>query len=157
VANEQPHLSGPFRLLVHGQKIGWRKSCFGCLLIRKIAVPCGQTRFCPVKAVKDWMTQYGRSEGFLFVAINKYENLVYRQLSGEAVSQIIKTRADQARFDPCGYSGHSLRAGFATFAALAGATTHDIRRITGYQSDASLARYIRDVDLFRETATWNLF
>ncbi|HYA75255.1 MAG TPA: tyrosine-type recombinase/integrase, partial [Roseiarcus sp.] len=45
---------------------------------------------------------------------------------------------------PTGFSGHSLRAGFATSALQAGVSTFQIRRQTGHASDAMLSRYIRD-------------
>jgi len=53
-----------------------------------------------------------------------------------------------AGFDPAGYSGHSLRTGFATSATRAGISTFKIRQQTGHASDAMLSRYIRDGELF---------
>ncbi len=41
-----------------------------------------------------------------------------------------------------------LRAGFATSAAQAGASTIKIRAQTGHSSDAMLSRYVRDGELF---------
>ena len=41
-------------------------------------------------------------------------------LSGEAVSLIVRDRMATAGFGPTGYSGHSLRAGFATSATRVG-------------------------------------
>jgi integrase len=70
------------------------------------------------------------------------------RLSGEAVSLIVRERMATAEFDPTGYSGHSLRAGFATSAVLAGVSTHKIRHQTGHASDAMLSRYVRDGELF---------
>lgn len=37
-------------------------------------------------------------------------------------------------------------------AAKAGASTHKIKQTTGHRTDASLSRYIRDVDLFDDAA-----
>jgi integrase len=53
-----------------------------------------------------------------------------------------------AGFDATGYSGHSLRAGFATSATRVGVSTFKIRQQTGHASDAMLSRYIRDGELF---------
>jgi hypothetical protein len=53
-----------------------------------------------------------------------------------------------AGIDPTGFSGHSLRAGFATSAVQAGASTVKIRSQTGHASDIMLARYIRDGEIF---------
>jgi integrase len=51
-------------------------------------------------------------------------------------------------FDPAGYSGHSLRAGFATSATRAGIPTFKVRQQTGHASDAMLGRDVRDGELF---------
>jgi hypothetical protein len=48
------------------------------------------------------------------------------------------------------YSGHSLRAGFATSAALTSVPPWRIRKQTGHSSDAMLARYVRESELFTE-------
>jgi len=47
-----------------------------------------------------------------------------------------------------GYSGHILRAEFATSAAQAGIRGWKIRAQTGHASDAVLSRHIRDGELF---------
>lgn len=56
------------------------------------------------------------------------------------------------REDPADYSGHSLRAGFATSAAQAGVSSWKIRAQTGHTSDGMLARYVRDGELFIDNA-----
>ena len=70
------------------------------------------------------------------------------RLSGEAVSLVTRERVGAAGMDRSGFSGHSLRAGFATSAAQAGVSTLKIRAQTGHASDAMLARYVRDGELF---------
>jgi integrase len=54
--------------------------------------------------------------------------------------------------DPAGYSGHSLRAGLATSAVQAGVSTLKVRAQTGHASDAMLARYVRDGEMFVDNA-----
>lgn len=119
---------------------------------RKIGVPFGRTRWCPVKHLTDWLGHAGIEGGPLFRGINRHGHVAEQRLSGEAVSIIVKERAEEAGFDPDGYSGHSLRAGLATSAAMAGASTYKIRAQTGHASDAMLARYIRDGDMFNANA-----
>jgi len=68
---------------------------------------------------------------------------------------IVQKRLPAAGFDPQGYSGQSLRAGFATSAARAGISTFKIRRQTGHASGAELSRYVWDGELFAgNAATW---
>jgi len=119
---------------------------------RKIAIPFGRTRWCPVNAIDHWLQVSGIDLGPLFRPINRHGHVLDQRLSGEAVSIIVKERLQKAGIDPFGYSGHSLRAGFATSAALAGASTWKIRAQTGHASDAMLARYIRDGNAFINNA-----
>ncbi|OJT95240.1 MAG: integrase [Rhizobium sp. 63-7] len=119
---------------------------------RTIAVPFGRTRHCPVAALKAWLELSERGEGPIFIYIDKHGNLSSWRISGEAVSHVVKTRIAAAGYDPSLFSGHSLRAGFATSAAQAGASTYKIRQVTGHRSEASLARYVRDADLFSDNA-----
>lgn len=115
---------------------------------RKIGIPHGRTHHCPVAALTDWLTRSGITEGAIFRPITRHGQLQPERLSGDAVSEVIRERLAAAGIDPEGYSGHSLRAGFATSAAQAGASTIKIRQQTGHASDAMLSRYIRDGELF---------
>ncbi len=123
---------------------------------RKIGIPHGRTRHCPVVAITDWLTRSGITEGAIFRPINRHGQLQPERLSGDAVSEVIRERLAAAGIDPKGYSGHSLRAGFATSAAQAGASTLKIRAQTGHASDAMLSRYIRDGELFVGNAAGSL-
>jgi len=119
---------------------------------RKIAVPYGRTRWCPVRHLSEWLAHAAISEGPLFRSIDRHGRIAPDRLSGDAVSTIIKKRLAAADFDPASFSGHSLRAGFATSAARAGASSWKIRQQTGHASDTMLARYIRDGDMFTDNA-----
>ncbi|OHV18258.1 hypothetical protein BK022_00360 [Methylorubrum extorquens] len=60
----------------------------------------------------------------------------------------MQRRAAAAGLDPTLFSGHSMRAGFATSAALAGVEERLIMRQTRHRSAATVRRYIRDGELF---------
>jgi integrase len=136
---------------------------------RKIGIPHGRTRHCPVAALTDWLARSAITRSAIFRPINRHgqiqpgvnpsegstgscedhaTTMKPERLSGDAVSEIIRERLTAIGIDPDGYSGHSLRAGFATSAAQAGASTLKIRAQTGHTSDAMLARYVRDGELF---------
>ncbi len=115
---------------------------------RKIGVPFGRTRFCAVTALGLWRERSGIAEGPLFRPVDRNGRIATTRLSGEAISVIVKARVEAAGYDPARYSGHSLRAGLATSAAQAGVAPWRIRQTTGHASDAMLARYIRDGDMF---------
>lgn len=119
---------------------------------RKIAIPHGRTRWCPVRHLTDWLIHAGIEQGPIFRSINRHGHISPDRLSDEAVATIMKKRVEAAGFDPATFSGHSLRAGFATSAVIAGASTFKIRAQTGHKSDAMLGRYIRDGSLFTDNA-----
>jgi integrase len=115
---------------------------------RKIGIPHGRTQHCPVAAVTAWLARSAITQGPVFCPITKHGKLQPVRLSGDAVSEVIRERLTAVGINPEGYSGHSLRAGFATSAAQAGVSTLKIRAQTGHASDAMLSRYIRDGELF---------
>jgi integrase len=52
-----------------------------------------------------------------------------------------------AGLNPTLYSGHSLRAGFATSAAASGMSLWQIKAQTGHVTDAMVGRYVRQAAL----------
>ena len=123
---------------------------------RKIGIPNGRTRWCPVLLLDQWQAISGATTGPVFRSMDSSGYASPDRLSREAVSIIVKKRVAAAGFDPERYSGHSLRAGLATSAAMAGASSWKIRQQTGHASDDMLARYVRDGNLFAENAAANL-
>ena len=115
---------------------------------RKVGIPQGRTQHCPVVAVTAWLTRSNVTQGPVFCPVTRYGHLQPVRLSGEGVSEVIRERLAAIGIDSNGYSGHSLRAGFATSAAQAGVSTLKIRAQTGHASDAMLSRYVRDGELF---------
>jgi integrase len=118
----------------------------------KVGIPHGRTRWCPVSALQDWLLRSGIEEGPVFRSVDRHGRVAVAGLSGEAVSLVVKSRVAAIGLDPDDYSGHSLRAGLATSAAAAGVSSWKIRQQTGHVSDAMLARYIRDGELFVDNA-----
>ncbi len=119
---------------------------------RKIGIPHGRGRWCPVLAVEQWLTMSAISEGALFRPVDRHHKIAAQRLSGEAVCSVVRSRLSAAGYDPGSYSGHSLRAGLATSAAQAGVSSWKIRAQTGHASDAMLSRYIRNGELFTDNA-----
>jgi integrase len=115
---------------------------------RKIGIPHGLTKHCPVAAVTAWLSRSNITGGPVFSPVTRYGYLQPVRLSGDAVSEVIRERLAAIGINPEGYSGHSLRAGFATSAAQVGVSTLKIRAQTGHASDAMLSRYVRDGELF---------
>jgi len=119
---------------------------------RKIGIPFGRTRWCPVLAFDAWLAASGITAGAIFRPVDRHGHIQEARLSGEAVSLVVRERTAAAGLDPSPYSGHSLRAGLATSAAQAGVPTWRIKAQTRHASDAMLNRYIREGELFTDNA-----
>ncbi|WP_417250550.1 site-specific integrase [Celeribacter sp.] len=115
---------------------------------RKIGIPLGRTRHCPVAALSAWLGVLNKDEGPIFRPVDRHGNVQPDRLRSDAVSTILRDRLGGAGIDPEGYSGHSLRAGLATSATKAGVPTYKVRAQTGHASDLMLSRYVRDAGLF---------
>ncbi|MDB6147823.1 MAG: integrase [Spartobacteria bacterium] len=120
---------------------------------RKIGIPSGRSRWCPVAALEVWLLRSGITAGPIFRPVDRHSNISADRLSGEAVSLVVRSLVQTVGIDHSPYSAHSLRAGLATSAAQAGVPTEKIRAQTGHASDAMLSRYIRDGQLFTDNAS----
>jgi site-specific recombinase XerD len=124
---------------------------------RKIGIPYGTNpETCPVRTLQAWLERAGIGAGPLFRSINRHGHLGPGRLSGIDVARVVKKLADRAGLDAAKYAGHSLRAGHATSAAIAGASERSIMNQTGHRSVQMVRRYIRDGSLFRENSAGKL-
>ncbi len=130
---------------------------------RLIGIPHGRGAICPVRALRAWLAlliKPGSPETPatpIFRPINKHHQISDQALSGHAVAEIVKQRCAAVDLSPEHYSGHSLRAGFCTAAALNGAPSWQIRKISGHKTNTMLDRYIRDARLFHDNPLEGLF
>ena len=116
---------------------------------RKVAIPiASDPRRCPVRALQQWSDDYFEENGPIFVGVHRSGRLLGR-LSDHAVGKIVKRYVSKAGYDATDFSGHSMRAGFATAAAAGGASERAIMRQTGHKSVVTVRKYIRDGELFR--------
>jgi len=118
---------------------------------RRIGVPYGRGKICPVQAVQNWLERAAIAYGYVFRGIER-DAVVEVHLCDRSIANIIKVRAKNAGLCADSFSGHSLRSGLATSAAAEGISSWKIKAQTGHKSDAMLARYIRDGNLFRNNA-----
>ena len=106
----------------------------------------------PVIALQRWRRLAEIDSGPLFRVIDRRDHLLPERMSDRAVSRILARAARLAHLEIPDLSGHSLRAGFATAAAQAGATERAIANQTRHRSLTTLRRYIRRGTLFEENA-----
>jgi hypothetical protein len=73
-------------------------------------------------------------------------------LADDSASRIVKRYARRVDLAPASYAGHSLRSGFLTSAAEAGASIWKLSEVSRHKSLDTLRGYARRVDLFCEHA-----
>lgn len=118
---------------------------------RLVAVPWTEEMSCAVHAAKEWLAASEIGQGALFRSIDRSGRLG-RRLHPQSVNLIIKGLARQEGLPSDSMSGHSLRAGFVTAAVEGRADLVSIQRQTGHASLDTLAKYIREVDMFQANA-----
>ena len=108
--------------------------------------------YCPVTNVRRWLNISKIKEGPLFRRFSKGSKLSNNRLTDQSVALIIKEYLNLAGINSSNYSGHSLRSGFATSAAEAGAEERSIMAMTGHKSTEMVRRYIKEANLFTNNA-----
>ena len=98
-------------------------------------------------------------EEFIFEKLDKVFQTILKAATYEfmykpnlSINIIIKEYLNKAGIDSKNYSGHSLRSGFATSAAEAGAEERSIMAMTGHKSSEMVRRYIKEANLFKNNA-----
>ena len=97
-------------------------------------------KYCPVRSLKKWIEFNNIKSGKVF------------SVSDKTVALVIKKYSYLAGLDSSKYAGHSLRSGFATSAAEAGAEERSIMAMTGHKSTEMVRRYIKEANLFKNNA-----
>lgn len=120
---------------------------------RAIGIPYGtDAGTCPVRALLQWIDRAGIESGPIFRSIHRSGSIQPRALSGRDVARIVKRAAERAGLDPEQFAGHSLRSGFATSAARAGASDRSIMKQTGHKTRAMVDRYVQAATVFDDNA-----
>lgn len=106
----------------------------------------------PVSRLNAWLKRTTICKGYLFQTFNKGGVLSGKPLSHSEVPRLVKKYVEIIGLDPADYSGHSLRAGFVTSAAVHHARLDKIMEITRHRNPATVLQYIRDADVFEDHA-----
>lgn len=124
---------------------------------RKVGIPYGSNlETCPVRSLQRWIEVSGVESGAVFRSINRHGKVQESALCGGDIALIVKKLVQRSGLDPAKFAGHSLRAGHATSAAIAGASERSIMNQTGHRSVAMVRRYIRAGSLFRDNSAAKL-
>lgn len=108
--------------------------------------------YCPVQALKDWLTVGEIEHGALFRRMHRGDKVGANRLSAQSVALVVKEYAARARLDWRRYAGHSLRSGFLTSAAMRRANIFKMADQSRHKSLDVLREYVRAEALFEDNA-----
>jgi len=108
--------------------------------------------YCPVINLKNWLEISNIKTGPIFRRFFKGSNLTEKRLTDQSVALLIKEYLSLAGIENKNFAGHSLRSGFATAAADAGADERSIMAMTGHKTTQMVRRYIKEANLFKNNA-----
>lgn len=110
----------------------------------------------PVAALDAWLDIRGRASGPLFTSLQR-RSVSLEPISGQAIAIALRNRAREAGFAPERITPHSLRAGHATSAAMAGVALDRIAAQTRHKRLSTLIeRYIRPAQALEYTSSRDL-
>ncbi|WP_148715760.1 site-specific integrase [Chitinolyticbacter meiyuanensis] len=119
---------------------------------RTFKVPALAT-LCPVAAYEDWISLSGLKEGPVFRAVDRHGNIRSAGLHANSLIPILRQILSSSGVDAATtYSGHSLRRGFANWAAGNGWDLKTLMKYVGWRDVASAMRYIDASDVFAMSA-----
>jgi integrase len=119
---------------------------------RQLVIPRAQRAdLCPVCSLQDWLKIRGSKAGPLFTNVNKADKPTLERIPSGLPYYVVRTVAKRAGIDFSRFGAHSLRAGFCTAAADAGADVFEIMATSGHKSVENVQKYVR-----RSTAKYPL-
>jgi site-specific recombinase XerD len=118
----------------------------------EIAIPFAADQLlCPVRSLIAWLSSADISSGPAFRRVLKTGSVGTEALSEEAIRLILAKAVERAGLEGK-FSPHSLRAGFCTSAALAGASLEAVARQARHTSIQTTLGYVRVAGRFKNHA-----
>ena len=111
----------------------------------------------PIRALHAWLEIRPAGPGALFTRVYRSGTATTERIGPRAVSRLVQARAIEAGFDGIPVTGHSLRAGHATTAAVNGAPIDRIAAQTRHRDLGTLLNhYIRPAEALATTTSRDL-
>lgn len=121
--------------------------------LRVALTPAADERYCPVRALRRWLTVSGIERGPVFRGVDMVTGAVMEApLAPEGVAKRVQRYVSILGLDPKQFGGHSLRSGFVTSAYKLGRKVPDIMEATGHHNPQEVLTYIRRAGLVEESA-----
>lgn len=118
------------------------------------ALPFGHKQVCPGTALRQWLEAAAITEGPVFRAVNRWDQVQSRHLAPGAVNALLKKLGSCCGFDFIdSLSSHSFRRGLSTSAAREKVDFELIKKQGGWKSDATVWEYIEEGQQFTDNAS----
>lgn len=108
-------------------------------------IPYANGQRCPVHALRHWLDVAEITEGPVFRAVNRHDQISANGLTAQSVALVVKASIHRIGGDDKLFAAHSLRSGYVTSAAEAGHPLWSIKLVSLHKSDAQVSAYIRPV------------
>lgn len=115
-----------------------------------VAIPNGKLNI--IDVLQRWLTVSGIVEGAIFRKVSKSGKVGALGLTDQSVVMVVKKYAAKAGLNPDDFAAHSLRSGFTTSAAEAGANLFKIMDVTRHKSVNTVRRYVSSAEAFKDHA-----
>lgn len=99
-------------------------------------------RLCPVQAYLEWIGTAGLGQGPVFRRIDRWGHLGEEGLNPNSLVALLRRILEEAGIPADDYSSHSLRRGFATWAAGSGWDLKALMQYVGWKDMKSALRYV---------------
>ena len=111
----------------------------------------------PIRALDAWLKVRPRGTGPLFTRVHWRNHPTLDRMGPRAISRTVQQRANEAGFEGVPVTGHSLRAGHATTAAVNGASIDRIAAQTRHRDLGTLLNhYIRPAEAMMTSTSRDL-
>lgn len=109
-------------------------------------------KLCPVQAYVNWITVSGIAHGPVFRKLDRWGHLASDGFNANSLIPLLRHIFNRAGLSGDLYTSHSLRRGFATWAAANGWDIKAMMTYVGWKDMKSALRYIDTADSFGELA-----
>ncbi len=135
-----------------GIKVTIRKSKTDQEKLGQVVAILNGTRFRCVDALMSWLKEANINDSYLFRPIKKGGQVQAMALTDRSVANIVKHYAAKASLTVDDFSAHSLRAGFITSGAAAGADLFKLMEVSRHKKPETIIGYVRESKLFENHA-----
>ena len=105
-------------------------------------------KLCPVEAYLNWIEVAGLTCGGVFRGIDRWGNISDRSIAAHSLIPLLRDTLNRCGLPSEIYSAHSIRRGFATWAASSGWDLKTLMEYVGWSDMKSALRYVEPAQQF---------